>query len=304
MTETSDHELSDLEIGNRPRAAATSLEGPEPPSGGGSRIGWIVGAVLILLVLAAGGWYLFFRSPAEPETAPPESVEPTATRPEADTSRGLREQEEDIELPPLSASDAVVREMVGRLSSHPRVVAWLATDELVRKLVAIVDNVAEGTSPRPHLQTAAPRHPFAALEENGEVVVDPEGYRRYDSVVAAFTGLDPQGTAKLYGRLQPLIQDAYRQLGYPDTDFDETLQRAMVELLEVPVVEGPVRLTPEVTSYEYADPRLEGLTDAQKHLLRAGPDNVRRVQAQIRALARELGIPADELPDTRVLRAR
>lgn len=307
MTETSDRDLPDLELGHEPRSGSSfegpSLEGPEPPEGR-SRIPWIVGGAVLLVLLLAGGWYFFLRSPAETETTPPEPVVPSASRSQPSEPTEPNLPEEDIELPPLSASDTVVRELAGRLSSHPRVVAWLASDELVRKMVAIVDNVAEGTSPRPHLQTAAPRNPFAALEENGEVVLDPEGYRRFDSVVAAFTGLDPEGTAQLYRQLQPLIQDAYRQLGYPDTDFRETLRRAMVEMLEVPVVEGKVRLEPEVSSYEYADPRLEGLSDAQKHLLRAGPDNVRRVHAQIRALARELGISPDELPETRVLRAR
>lgn len=277
--------------------------GPEPPQGGGSRLVWIVVILLVAAVLAVGVWYLFFRPPAEPEIAPPEPAVQT-TPEDGTTVSPVRPEEEEIELPPLTASDSLVREMVGELSSHPRLASWLATDELIHKFVAAVDNIAEGTSPRPHLRTAAPRSPFPAIRENDQVVLDPEGYRRYDSVVAAFSGLDPEGTVELYDRLKPLIDEAYRQLGYPDTEFDRTLERAIVELLEVPVVDGEVPLEPKVKSYEYADPRLENLTDAQKHLLRTGPDNVRRVQAQLRALARELGIPRDELPERRVLQAR
>jgi len=301
MTTMSDQNLTDLELESRPSPPRPSLEGPEPPAGDNRKMVWIAIAVVALILVALGIWVLFFRTPAEPQPAGPEVAEQPAAGPQTPAAT-QDETEEKIELPPLSASDALVREMVGELSSHPRLVALLASDELVRKFVATVDNVAEGTSPRPHLRAAGPRSPFPAIEENGRVVMDPEGYRRYDSVVAAFTGLDPVGSVELYNRLQPLIDEAYRQLGYPDTDFEETLQRALVELLEVPVVEGEVVLTPEVASYKYADPRLEGLTDAQKHLLRAGPDNVRRVQAQLRALARELGIPPDQLPETRVLR--
>ena len=296
-------ELHDFELENREPAPDTTLGGPEPPRSGGSRLGWIAAVVLVVAVLGFGVWYLFFRPPAEPEIPPPEPTVQTPAEEET-TVPPVRPEEEEIELPPLSASDALVREMVAELSSHPRLASWLATEELVRKFVATVDNIAEGASPRPHLRTAAPRSPFPAIRENDRVVLDPEGYRRYDSVVAAFSGLDPQGTVELYDRLKPLIDEAYRQLGYPDTDFDRTLERALVELLEVPVVEGEVPLERQVKSYEYADPRLENLSDAQKHLLRTGPDNVRRVQAQLRALARELGIPRDELPERRVLRAR
>lgn len=297
-------ELHDLELESREPAPGTSIGGPESPRPGGNRLGWIGGVVLVVVVLAFGVWYLFFRPPTEPELAPPEPTVQTAPEAETTVPAVKPEEEEEIELPPLTASDALVREMVAELSSHPRLASWLATDELIRKLVATVDNIAEGESPRPHLRTAVPRSPFPAIRENDRVVLDPEGYRRYDSIVAAFSGLDPAGTVALYDRLEPLIDEAYRELGYPDTDFDRTLERAIVELLEVPVVEGEVPLEPKVKSYEYADPRLESLTDAQKHLLRTGPDNVRRVQAQLRALAQELGIPRDELPERRVLRAR
>lgn len=302
MSTMSDQELSDLELGNRSPADRSSLEGPEPPPGDKRWIVWVAVAAVILVVVALGIWYFAYRIPPEPQTAlPPTAEQPTTTPPRTTTSEDPAEEE--IELPPLSASDALVRDMVGELSSHPRLLAWLSNEELIQKLVATVNNIAEGASPRPHLRTAGPRSPFPAIEENGRVVMDPEGYRRYDSVVAAFTGLDPEGTARTFEQLQPLVEDAYRQLGYPNGDFEATLQRAVIELLEVPMVEGEVRLIPKVSSYEFTDPRLEGLTDAQKHLLRAGPENVRRVQAQLRALARELGIPSELLPQHRVIRA-
>jgi hypothetical protein len=36
--------------------------------------------------------------------------------------------------------------------------------------------------------------------------------------------------------------------------------------------------------YKYADPQLEELTPMQKQLLRMGPDNIRRIKEQARAL--------------------
>jgi hypothetical protein len=113
--------------------------------------------------------------------------------------------------------------------------------------------------------------------------------------------LEAEGTARLYRELEPRIESAYHELGYPGRDFDETLAKAIRVLLAVPVVEGEIALDPRVTTHRYADNRLEELTPAQKLLLRMGPDNVRRVQEKLREVAAALGLdpekaagPADE----------
>ncbi len=62
------------------------------------------------------------------------------------------------------------------------------------------------------------------------------------------------------------------------------------------MVEDPVTLRPRVLSYKYERDDLEALAPAQKQLLRMGPRNVRIVQEQLRAIARELGIPSGRLP--------
>ena len=40
----------------------------------------------------------------------------------------LREETTQVPLPALEATDAMVRQLVGGLSSHPVVAAWLTTD--------------------------------------------------------------------------------------------------------------------------------------------------------------------------------
>ncbi len=52
-------------------------------------------------------------------------------------------------------------------------------------------------------------------------------------------------------------------------------------------------------SFRYERDDLEALSPAQKQLLRMGPRNVRIVQDQLRAVARELGIPLTRLPRAR-----
>ena len=67
--------------------------------------------------------------------------------------------------------------------------------------------------------------------------------------------------------------------------FEDVLTQAITQLLSVPVTDGPVALRPVGIGYGYADARLEGLTAAQKQLLRMGPENVRKVQSKLREIA-------------------
>jgi hypothetical protein len=109
--------------------------------------------------------------------------------------------------------------------------------------------------------------------------------------VATVVSLDTEGTAEQYRRLRPLFQEAYRDLGFR-TSFDAALAGAVEMLLAVPVPQGPVELERAgVGAYEYRDPELEGLSPAQKHLLRMGPRNIERVQAKLRHLVEALDLP-------------
>ena len=55
--------------------------------------------------------------------------------------------------------------------------------------------------------------------------------------------------------LKPRIDDAYKELGLPDTTFDQTLERAIVVLLKTPIPEGRVPVEPNgAVVYRFADP--------------------------------------------------
>ena len=114
-------------------------------------------------------------------------------------------------------------------------------------------------------------------------------------VADAFASLDTEGSIRLFRQLKPVIQEAYRDLGYPDQDFQDTLVKAIQELLRVPVVKD-VLVQKKVVSYEMIDPQLEKLSQAQKHLLRMGPENVQKIQSKLRELALALGVPSSKLP--------
>jgi len=125
---------------------------------------------------------------------------------------------------------------------------------------------------------------------SGRLFVDPTSYGRYDALTAAFVSLDAEGVARLHAQLRPLIDRAYAESGLGGEGYDEALARAFGRLLAVEVPRGPVEVLPSAAVYAFADPDLEALTPAAKHLVRAGPDNARRIQEKLRELAGAMGV--------------
>jgi hypothetical protein len=264
-------------------------------------------ALGIILALGLAAVVIYFTVLKKPAVPPPVEKPVTETAsPAASSEPAPPEVGEPLAIPSvaLDQSDPVVREFAAPLASDPRFARWIQTKELVRKFVAAVDNVANGLSPKSHVDFFSPSGGFKVVTRGGRLFIDESDYVRYNPVAEVFLSLNTADTVRFYRGLKPLINEAYRDLGYPDTDFDETLVKAMAELLETPVVEGPVRLEKKVVSYVIIDESLESLSQAQKQLLRMGPKNVRAIQAKIRELAAALGVAASRLPPPRAYAAR
>jgi hypothetical protein len=262
-------------------------------------------ALAVLGIIGAVAWTML-REPAPHSPAPqpirvepvaesePPAPAPPAPAPEPIADEPLPEPEP---LPVLDESDSLVRSVVAALSRRHELAAWLVTEDLIRRFVAATDSIAEGKSPREQVDMMWPKQKFKVIEREESIVVDPASYGRYNAIADVLVSLDTKGTVALYRRLKPLIAEAHRDLGYPDRNFDDTLTAAFWELLRAPVVVGDATLSTRILSYDYADSQLEGMSAAQKQLLRMGPTNVPRVQKKLRELARELGIPERDLPN-------
>jgi hypothetical protein len=247
---------------------------------------------LIALSIFAGALvgYVVLRKPKAPAPVVVTAPVVSAPAPSAAPRTGPLVEAEKIALPPLSETDALVRQLVVKLSSHPKALAWLATNGLIDNFTVATLNVSEGKTPVTRWPTLAPKTRFSVANTPHGAIVDPKSYRRYDDYAAAIGGLDPAGTARLYLTLKPRIMDSYRELGFPEGDFDPVLERAIGVLLATPAVEGGNELHEKVITFQFVDPNLESLPAASKQLLRMGPDNMRVVQAKLREIAVQLGL--------------
>jgi len=262
---------------------------PESPS----YAPWLIGALVLLAVALGALWYFVLRA----RTEPPKKVAETTVDVPRPPARRTAEPGEAIDLPPLDQTDALVRTLVGRLSSNPVAAAWLTTNGLIRNLTVVIANIADGETPAKHLAPLRPKGSFATATSGGVMRIDPASYRRYEEIAAAVDGLDARGVARFYATIKPRIQDANRDLAGKDGDFDQTVQRAIVTLLRTPVVDQDIQVQAgKGALYAYANPSLEELTPAQRQFLRMGPRNMRIVKAKLREVAGFLGIPDSELP--------
>ena len=130
-------DLPDFEL--RRTSPEPDLPPPSPRPAGV----WI--AVTLLVAAAGAAGYVAFvrRQPLAP--APTKSAASTAAASSA--SPPLGGKGDPITLPPLDASDTLVRTLVQALTESPAVMAWLPTTGLIRNFTVVVSNIAEG--PRP-----------------------------------------------------------------------------------------------------------------------------------------------------------
>jgi len=260
---------------------------------------WITLAAIVAAAAFGGYHYWTSRRVTAPAAVLPATPAPAAVAPPvaAPATTRLGGEVPPIDLPSVDESDSAVAALVKALSSHPRVMAWLSTAGLIRNFTVVVENIADGKTPAKHLQVLRPSSPFMTSGSQERPVVDARSYHRYDTLAAAVGSVDPAGAARLYGGIRPRLDEAYRDLGR-DTSFDVALERAIVVLLQTPIPEPPVRLTRPTkgVNFTFADARLEELTAAQKQLIRMGPENQRKIQDSLRAIALALGIPAERLP--------
>lgn len=244
------------------------------------------GILVVLLLLALGIWagWRWFGPEGTPEAMPTDTA---ALGP--DTLAPPRA--EPFVLPDLDVSDEAVRGLVGTVGAHPRLASWLVTDDLVRRFVEAVVDLSRGSSPLPALEPMIPPEAFTVQRSGDRILVDPRSYERYDLLADVFASVDAGEAADVYREILPLIREAYQELGIPDQSWEETLALAIRNVLSVNVPERPLEVREAIGRYVYADPSVEDLNPAAKHLYRMGPANARILQDKVRQISEELVLP-------------
>ena len=246
----------------------------------GSRIAWVVVGLLVLGGATVLLWRWKQSRVAPPVAAPVAETKPAA--PEAAAAPAL----------PMAQGDALFKDAAAGLSSSTELAKWLAEPDILRRLVASVSLIAEGSSPRSLLGFLIPAERYQVVREGRALHASPKNRGRYESVTKVLTSIDPGVAAQTYARLKPFIDSAFAQIGRPGQSFDGMLRQAISHITSVAVPDSEPELEEKGLVYAYKDPKLEGLSAAQKHLLRMGVDNARSVQGWLKKLDEAIPKPA------------
>jgi Protein of unknown function (DUF3014) len=258
------------------------VEAPSAPSSPGPRA--VVGAVVALSLALAVGLYVG-RSGVTAPGAPSDS-QPTPATPDDPATAGPV----GVALPPMSEMDPLVRGLFSALSTQPALLAWLASDDLTGAIATAIVRLAGGESPARDLAVLRPAQGFGVARRSGVAYVDPASYARYASLVQAVTSVDAARLATVFTTLKPRIVEAYVAQGNAADDFDAAVARALGIVVATPDVPADAALVPGVGGFEYANAAYEGLSPAQKHLIRMGPAQARAVRDAVTRFAAALGV--------------
>ncbi len=218
----------------------------------------------------------------EPESTPEPAV--TATAPEQPTAEPAKVEP----LPDLNNSDSYVHDKVVAIANGMAIENLLNNSDMVRQFVVFVDNIAQGQLARKTSPLQAPAQSFTVTDITNKTYLNPDSYHRYDIYADFLSGLNDEQLVATYQRMSPLLEQAFAELGYPDTKFNDRLQQAFKEILAAPVIDQPIELYSISVNYRFVDPKLETLPNAQKLMVRMGPDNTRKVKRVIRRLSEQL----------------
>ncbi len=264
---------------------------------------WVVAVIIVAIIIGGVSWWMLSGSnnneakqtqsmdlPKQPEEAPavePKEPEPqpqpepdpeSAATPEP-TTEVVEEPEPAITLPDLNESTPTVLQ---ELDNSGIEIQPLKSSQLIKDAVVIIDNLRNGMLVTDRTVVQRPDGRFSVIEVEGDLYIDEQSYQRYDPIVDWFTSLDANALVDNYELFKPLLQEAYGEIGYPDSEFKNAIIEAINVLLETPVPESLVQVDDDSVMYTYHDSSLEALPPAQKQLLRMGPNNIERIKAKLR----------------------
>ncbi len=259
-------------------------------------------ALVIAVVLCAGIAYYVLQSRGElafdlPSPTPPDAPERVASAPPAPPAPPAEPaiqhpldttaEPPPASLPSLEQSDSMMRDSLAGLIGRKAFSEAVIPGQLVRRIVATVDNLSRPTAPQRMMPLQPVRGSFVASA--GETSsIDKANFTRYAPYIRVLEAVDTRALVKSYVHAYPLFQRAYEELGYPGKYFNDRLVQVIDDMLAAPEIDGPIALERPKVLYQFADPDLEARSAGQKILLRMGKANALRVKAKLREIRHEL----------------
>ena len=253
--------------------------------------------VFVVVGMIAAAWYWQENEQQDRNLQPPpftEAQPAPVTRAEPQIRHPIREAEPRAEtkaLPLLNESDAAMQETLTGFFGNKTVQEFFDLKDIVRRFAVTVDNLPRKKVPMRYRLFKPAAGQFLATGEEQALFFSRKNYSRYQAYVLLAEAVDAKKLVASYVHFYPLIQEEYKNLGYPSAYFNDRLVEAIDDLLAAPDVSGEIKLVRPNVLYQFADLELEALSAGQKIMIRMGSENAARVKARLREIRRELTAP-------------
>jgi hypothetical protein len=239
----------------------------------------------IPVVAVVGAFILYFS--LNGEKPPPQAPQVPALAPPAIRYPIEADEPPAEPLPALTESDGAIRDALAALFGRDLDEIFNLQD-IVRRTVATIDNLPRDNVSLRLMPVKPPAGIIVTTGTGESLALSAQNAERYRPYVRVAEGVPTQALVAVYRRFYPLFQKQYENLGYPKKYFNDRVVEVIDHLLETPEVHGPVLLSQPRVLYEFADPKLEGLSAGQKILLRMRGDNAVKIKAKLREIREAL----------------
>lgn len=256
---------------------------------------WIALIVLAIAGAAVFYWWRQQQAPTAPQAteapqvkveAPPNKAEPSIRHPidDARARAGLDSGQDRKEVPPLAASDAIVRETLSGVPGAAGFERFFYPQDMVRRFVATVDNLPRKSVAAQVMVVKPVPGAFSTTGADDKFTINRDNAARYTPYVHLVQAVDMKTLVALYVRFYPWFQQAYQDLGYPSGYFNDRLIDVIDNVLAAPEITAPVTLVQPHVLYRFENPDLEALSAGQKMMLRMGSENASQIRIKLREL--------------------
>jgi len=259
---------------------------------------------LVIAVIIVGGIYLItkpkntvIRTTTAIKPVPINQVEPSS--PEAVESippapitqfeptlpaAAIEESTPEPALPTLNNSDAHISQTLSEHTAFSTMASWLTKDEIIRKSVVAIDNLAKGNVVAKYRPVNFKNKSFVVEQRGNKFYLDRRNYNRYNQWIDIITSTEIEAWGSLINRYQPWLDQAFSELGYKDKTFIGQLDLALQQIMQAPLITTDIELIRPSVLYKYADKEIEQLPAIQKLMIRMGPENSNKLKHWASAL--------------------
>src|SRR6266550_8515228 len=139
-------------------------------------------------------------------------------------------------------SDATMQNTLADLFGPASLGKVFYEDAIIHRFVTTVDNLPRKTIPSRNLPVKPIAGPLATSAKDDNISISAENASRYTPYVRMAEAIDPRSLVSTYVHFYPLIQQDYRDLGYPNGYFNDRLIEAIDDLLAAPEAKDPLQV--------------------------------------------------------------